>query len=363
VTYFYKYLDNSFCSLVLNFFKKTDDYSDVVKINYKDVFLFKYNAFDLSLKNRFNLFDSYLLYYLYFFKKLNNVSILDNKAARINKCYLKKCIFLNNIYLYIPKVGFFKNNFIKLYNFIKLGDICFFFEFFNSNINNFVEEFVHNIFTKSEVFFKNRFFDFFIYRDVFFDFFIYRDVFFDFFVRVYFNLFFEKELNNFYFNKNYFIYNYVLATIPYLNNFNQIDEDYCNDMYITNFHSNVYLFFIFNNFFFKNEDNYLITHQTSNINYTYNNNYPLFKLKVDFINFFYYNLNKKFKNNYLKYVQYYLISFFEYFFKQKIVLKILPSSLIKYNDIYSLEQIAEAFKFYQIKIKKNFHISEVLEII
>ena len=99
------------------------------------------------------------------------------------------------------------------------------------------------------------------------------------------------------------------------------------------------------------------------LNNSFNNYYPVFFLKNNYIRNFFLKLNSTDDNNYLKFIQLFVLNFFELFFKKKINLKIITNASYIYEYSYYINYILDDFKNYQPKINKYFYVNEMLEII
>jgi hypothetical protein len=89
----------------------------------------------------------------------------------------------------------------------------------------------------------------------------------------------------------------------------------------------------------------------------------MFFFKNNFNNFFFIKNKQQFKFYNMKYINYYIVGFFESFFKKKFFLKTLSNNFIKYTSTPQFEMIVEEFKFYQIRVLKGLKITEIFEII
>lgn len=182
-------------------------------------------------------------------------------------------------------------------------------------------------------------------------------------------------------NSNYYL-NYIVIKKKFLNNFNlninifSIFKNiiYLNDLFNeNNFLSNKKLYFLSNNFFLKNLkilDDFIINESSTKFdikkNYTlryFNNYYPIFYTEKKSYNLFMSKFKANLNINFLAYINFYIISFLENFFKKKIFLKISNNFFNKPKNTKNLHQIFDIYKNFQPKYMKMFLIRDFIEII
>lgn len=189
----------------------------------------------------------------------------------------------------------------------------------------------------------------------------------------------KKKINNFfYFNKinqiqqtkNFDLYNLniknAFMNLIYLNdfydNFSQIKKT------INNLINNNYFMKIF-----SINDNMLIqssilnsqkkTTSLPNIFYFYNNYYPIFYLPKNSKDRFFLKFKFNLNINYLTYMQFYILSFLENFFKKRFYIKTTNNFFQKPENTDYLLSIYNDYKNFQPKYMKNFLIRDFLEIV
>jgi len=363
---FYKHLN-------INFFESTfKNLKKFSKINeskfFKKNLFSKIHFFKLKNKNKTEHFNKNILFYLYFFKKYKNLVLLKQSNDSILKNYF--WFFFSNIYNY--KVNYFfkkekheliycnfdKKNLKKLFflNFYKnsLMKDSFNYKFLINWYKNIVNKnnFSHKIWDK-----KKNFFNIFFNKKIIFvkKFkFIKLAIFYKFYKNICNQkLIFKNDI------KKQQLYKFILKLLLIWseNNFFSIQKE----KYI-NFCSNLNLFNIFNNFCINELDNNVDNSYLNN-SIIYNNHYPLFIYKNNFLNFFNFKLKKCSKPANLKFSQYYILGFFEYFFKKKVFLKSISNSNVKTHNFNKLSYLFDEFRFFQLRVVKGLHIIEILEII
>jgi hypothetical protein len=359
-----------------NYFNNLSPFYKFLK-NFNYFFNFKiYNKFNNSVFNEVNKINSSEKLQLYKYKKIkkkinfiyNNISTYMYFCTKYNfNVYSNTFNFFSNFNLF-----FFSNLYLyKFGNFIKLPNLYL------------KKHYLYIDSTKYILYYKNLNFksNFFNYKNNF--------------NKNYFSLgflyFFENYdcLNKFFFKilkRNYLVFHFKKKAYKFLNlqykNLNILNENnnyfnfyklfnfflkytvFVNDKLINNFYSqfyfiNLYKEFLFNQNIFKN------TYFSKSQNFVdiYNNHYPIFFLKSNFINFFEHKSKKTYKFNNIKYIQYYIIGFFENIFNKKISIKIVSNNLYNFNNLYTLQSIFEDFKYFNLKILRGFNIIEFLEII
>ena len=359
---FYKFLNEDFFSLIFKNFRKLLRQSNSVKSGKKNFFLSKINFFKLNnFDKKIKYFNNNTMFYFFLLKKNKVDFTFSEKLFSFNK---NAWIFYSNIYVYNfkKKFNFNLNKFNFNLNVIKFFDMHIPF-FYNVYFNFIISEInVVDIFTKkSNIIIKDKFK---INLNFFFIKFFYKIFFFKintlFLIKPYLSL----KINNIYSNKfknlqNYLLYTHVIKSLIILND-SQFDFNYHN---FSNLYSNFYLFNLLNNLV-TNQNELVFENNFNHIkNSYYNNHYPVLFFKNSFINVFFKKVKENSKSSVLKYVQFYLIGFFEYLFKKRIFIKTLNNSQLDYFYKERLEFLFDEYKFFQLKIIKGLNVSEILEVI
>lgn len=364
---FYKHFNINFLESTFKNLKKFS------KINesrfFKKNFFSKIHLFKLKNKNKNNIkyFNKNILFYFYFFKKYKNFNLLNQSNSLILKNNF--WFFFSNVYTF--KINRYfekkekklifslnnKNNFKKL----------FFINFYKNNLfkDSFDYKFILNN-NKNDyndaIFFKTNF-----TNENFFNIFLNKKIIFVKKIKL------VKLVTNYNFCKNIFnqklifkndikkqqLYKFVLKLLLIWseNSFFSIHKQ----KHI-NFCSNLNLFNLFNSFCINELDDN-VDNKYLDKPVIYNNHYPLFIFKNNFLDFFNFKLKKCSKPGNLKFAQYYILGFFEYFFKKKVFLKSISNSNMYIHNFNKLSYLFDEFRFFQLRVVKGLHIIEILEII
>jgi len=206
-----------------------------------------------------------------------------------------------------------------------------------------------------------------------------------------------KNKINFY----YYMHNRIISGMSYFNNFNVYSNKiikynniknqffikyifrnllFMNDIYQNGF--NIQSYNLYNNYrllsskFLSNFINMLsfedfdedLNHSFKNVKekphfMVYNNHYPVFQLNENYKFFILAKFQKNRTPNFLKFMQFSIINFFELFLNKNFLFRMSSNYYKNTINQQYLDRIYEKYSFYQPKIKKNFFISEFLEII